>query len=93
MDVARKSIVAYRTGLALAPQAKADAAAAFDFLKEEARRVGRIRLNQKPLCDYLLDLALVQAEIQQLPVQFHTGFGDSDADLRQPANLYRPRAI
>ena len=80
--VALKSIIAYRTGLDIRPVAREDAAAAFVPLKEEARRVGQIRLASKPLCDYLVSLALEQAEAQELPFQFHTGFGDSDADLR-----------
>lgn len=80
--VALKSIIAYRTGLAIAPVAPAEAAAAFTPLKEEARQTGRVRLASKPLCDYLVKLALDQAVAQALPVQFHTGFGDSDADLR-----------
>src|SRR5262249_57532054 len=41
--------------------------------------------------DYLLRLALDAAARQTLPVQFHTGFGDTDVDLLQ-ANplLLRP---
>ncbi|MEW5956557.1 MAG: amidohydrolase family protein [Chloroflexota bacterium] len=80
--VALKSIIAYRTGLAIAPVSRAEAAATFAPLKEEARRAGRVRLASKPLCDYLVGLALEQAVAQAMPVQFHTGFGDSDADLR-----------
>jgi len=80
--VALKSIIAYRTGLAISPASRDEAAAAFIPLKAEARRTGRLRLASKPLCDYLVNQALEQAEAQELPVQFHTGFGDSDADLR-----------
>ncbi|HXF60302.1 MAG TPA: amidohydrolase family protein [Caldilineaceae bacterium] len=80
--VALKSIIAYRTGLALEPADPAAAEAAFARLKEQARRQGRIRLADKALCDHLVMLALVEAEKQALPVQFHTGFGDADADLR-----------
>lgn len=80
--VALKSIIAYRAGLAIGPVSRAEAAAAFAPLKEEARRAGRVRLASKLLCDYLVGLALEQAVAQALPVQFHTGFGDSDADLR-----------
>ena len=80
--VALKSIIAYRTGLDIAHASRAEAGAAFAPLKEEARRVGHIRLASKPLCDYLIEVALEQAAIQALPFQFHTGFGDSDADLR-----------
>lgn len=80
--VALKSIIAYRTGLDIAPISREEAAAAFLPLKEEARRAGCVRLASKPLTDYLVSVALQQAEAQELPFQFHTGFGDSDADLR-----------
>lgn len=80
--VGLKSIIAYRTGLAVQPTATAaGAAAAFVPVKEQARRDGRLRLAAKPLTDYLLLRALGIAERQALPVQFHTGFGDSDVDL------------
>lgn len=80
--VALKSIVAYRTGLALETVSESDAAAAFAELRNAAQRTGRVRLEQKPLCDFLLARALPLAADQGLPVQFHTGFGDRDADLR-----------
>jgi hypothetical protein len=51
-------------------------------VKEEARRNGRIRLASKPLGDYLVWQAVEVAAAQDLPLQLHTGFGDSDADLR-----------
>lgn len=80
--VALKSIIAYRTGLNLQPAARDEAAAVFSPLKEQARQAGQVRLAHKPLNDYLVWLVLELAEAQELPVQFHTGFGDSDADLR-----------
>lgn len=80
--VSLKSIIAYRTGLDIRATGRAEAAAQFGPLKEEARRAGRVRLASKPMCDYLVNAALEQAEAQELPFQFHTGFGDSDADLR-----------
>ncbi len=51
-------------------------------LKEEVRRVGHVRLVNKPLCDYLVWQAVELAAAPQLSVQFHTAFGDRDADLR-----------
>jgi uncharacterized protein len=89
--VGLKSIIAYRTGLAVGTPRRADAARAFRPLRAEARRAGRIRLAAKPLTDYLLRLALDAAARQALPLQLHTGFGDSDVDLLQ-ANplLLRP---
>jgi hypothetical protein len=79
--VALKSIIAYRTGLAVQPASVSDAAAAYGPVKEQAARDGRIRLASKPLNDYLLLRALEIAARQSLPVQFHTGFGDPDVDL------------
>jgi predicted TIM-barrel fold metal-dependent hydrolase len=89
--VALKSIIAYRTGLAIRETSRAEAAESFGPVKEQARREGKLRLATKPLNDYLVLRALDVAEKQGLPIQFHTGFGDSDVDLLQ-ANplLMRP---
>lgn len=79
--VALKSIVAYRTGLNIARWSKDQAAAAF----HEARATihdGTLRIQQKPLIDYLLHVAFVHAAEQEIPVQFHTGYGDTDTDMR-----------
>ena len=91
--VALKSIIAYRTGLDIEPVTRAEAAAAFKPLKEEARRAGHVRLATKPINDYLVGLALEAAAMQELPVQFHTGFGDRDADLRVANPLHLRRVI
>jgi hypothetical protein len=89
--VAFKSIAAYRTGLAIQKPDRREAAAAFKLWRKVAERDGRVRLASQPLGDFLLWIALEHAAVQALPVQFHTGFGDSDADL-QGANplLLRP---
>ena len=86
--VALKSIIAYRTGLAVRPTSRPDALAAFGPVKEQARRDGRLRLAAKPLNDYVLLLALQVAHRQALPVQVHTGFGDADLDLREANPLH-----
>jgi predicted TIM-barrel fold metal-dependent hydrolase len=86
--VGLKSIIAYRTGLRVQRASREDAAAAFGPVKERARREGRVRLADKPLNDYLLLRALEIAERQALPVQFHTGFGDADLDLREANPLH-----
>lgn len=78
--VAFKSIVAYRTGLNITRWSKDQAVAAF----HEARAAihdGQLRIAHKPLIDYLLHIAFVQAAEQQLPIQFHTGYGDKDVDM------------
>jgi uncharacterized protein len=80
--VGLKSIIAYRTGLAVKETSRDEAMGAFGPLKERARRDGRVRLAVKPLNDYLLLRALEIAERQALPLQIHTGFGDADLDLR-----------
>lgn len=86
--VGLKSIVAYRTGLAVGEAARSEAAAAYGPVKERARRAGRVRLADKPLNDYLVHRALEIAEGQEMPVQFHTGFGDGDLDLRTANPLH-----
>jgi hypothetical protein len=86
--VGLKSIIAYRTGLAVQPASRGDAAAAFGPVKERARRDGRVRLADKPLNDYLILRALEIAERQAMPVQIHTGFGDADLDLREANPLH-----
>jgi predicted TIM-barrel fold metal-dependent hydrolase len=86
--VALKSIIAYRTGLDVEDVSKSDARASFHEIKQNVKTQGSLRLASKPLCDYLLVLALDAARSQDLPVQFHTGFGDSDADLRTANPLH-----
>lgn len=81
--VALKSIVAYRTGLAVTPVSIGAAAEAFTAVKETARHSGQVRLDDPVLTPFFVWLALEQNVNQQLPLQFHTGFGDKDADLRQ----------
>ena len=77
-----KSIAGYRTGLAIRRWDRADAVTAFTVASNEARSTGAVRLGHKPLLDTLLHLAFEVAAAEQLPVQFHVGYGDPDADLR-----------
>jgi hypothetical protein len=79
--VGLKSIVAYRTGLAIRPPERGEPARAFAAARARVQREGFVRLADKPLNDHLVLLALAVAERQELPVQFHTGFGDADLDL------------
>src|ERR1700730_8793640 len=76
-----KSIVAYRGGLQVIERSKDEAAASFDEARG-AIRSGKLRISQKPLIDYLLYIAFRHAAEQGLPIQFHTGYGDSDTDMR-----------
>jgi hypothetical protein len=77
-----KSIAAYRGGLEIGSPDPAAARAAFGRLKETARRDGAVRIADKAFLDFTLHLALKQLAKQRLPLQFHTGYGDTDADLR-----------
>ena len=85
--VALKSIAAYRTGLDIRewPQEEADES----FQKyRRAAGAGPARLVHKPLLDTLLHVAFAQAARQEVPVQFHVGYGDSDTDLLLGNPLY-----
>ena len=79
---ALKSIVAYRTGLYISEWSKDEAVASFVEARTEAEVRGQIRIAHKPLIDYLLHIAFSIASKQRLPIQFHTGYGDSDTDMR-----------
>ncbi|MDX6224122.1 MAG: hypothetical protein QOE64_498 [Frankiales bacterium] len=72
-----KSVAAYRSGLAIGEPAPGEAGKAFEAM----RRGGQTRLAAKPLVDHVVLLAMDAARDQELPVQFHTGYGDADADL------------
>jgi hypothetical protein len=82
-----KSVVGYRTGLSIERWRRDDARAAFTSAREEVARSGAVRLGYKPLLDTLLHLAFEAAAAQELPVQFHVGYGDPDADLRKASPL------
>jgi uncharacterized protein len=79
---ALKSIVAYRTGLKIATWTKDEAVNAFREARAEAVEKGQLRITQKPLLDYLLHIAFAIAAERGLPIQFHTGYGDGDLDMR-----------
>lgn len=91
--VALKTIIAYRSGLAIGPSDVDGARADFTRLKKEMGRSDRLRLAQKSLVEFLLWQALDQAVTQDLPVQFHTGFGDNDADLLSANPLHLRHVI
>lgn len=79
---ALKSIVAYRTGLQVEEWSKDQAIISFKEARSDAQRTGTLRIAHKPLLDYLLHIAFQKAAEQHVPVQFHTGYGDSDTDMR-----------
>jgi hypothetical protein len=78
--VALKSIVAYRTGLNVREWTGEEAEASLGEFRRSAGE-GSARLAHKPLLDTLLHLAFAEAARQEVPVQFHVGYGDADTDL------------
>lgn len=88
-----KSVVGYRTGLSIERWRRDDARAAFTSAREEVARSGAVRLGYKPLLDTLLHLAFEAAAAQELPVQFHVGYGDSDVDLNRCDPLLLTRLL
>jgi uncharacterized protein len=85
--VALKSIAAYRTGLDIREWPREEAEESFHEYGRAAE-VGPARLVHKPLLDTLLHVAFVQAARQEVPVQFHVGYGDADTDLLLGNPLY-----
>jgi hypothetical protein len=79
--VGMKSVIAYRTGLHVEEVDRADAATAFAAVHEAGRRAGALRIESKPLLDYLTVIAVEESARQNVPIQFHTGLGDPDLDL------------
>src|SRR5215212_4293319 len=85
--VALKSIAAYRTGLDVREWPREEAEGSFREYKRAAE-AGSARLVHKPLLETLLHVAFVQAARQEVPVQFHVGYGDADTDLLLGNPLY-----
>ena len=77
-----KSVIAYRTGLAVERWEAGEVQTAYDALKRNLTPGELPKLTSKPLLDTALLLALRVARDVNLPVQFHTGYGDPDLDLR-----------
>jgi hypothetical protein len=90
--VALKTIVAYRSGLAIRAWDPADARRAYRQVIARVRAGGSPRLTEKPLLDTLVGIALEVAGETDRPLQIHTGFGDPDIDLVQ-ANPLQLRPI
>jgi predicted TIM-barrel fold metal-dependent hydrolase len=85
--VALKSIAAYRTGLDIREWPQKEAEESFHAYRRSAGE-GQARLAHKPLLDTLLHVAFVRAALQEVPVQFHVGYGDADTDLLLGNPLY-----
>jgi hypothetical protein len=85
--VALQRIAAYRTGLDIREWPREDAEGSFREY-ERGAQAGSARLDHKPLLDTLLHVAFAQAARQEVPVQFHVGYGDADTDLLLGNPLY-----
>jgi predicted TIM-barrel fold metal-dependent hydrolase len=79
--VALKSIAAYRTGLDIRRWSSEDAEASFAGARREVEVQGAVRIRHKPLLDTLLHVVFAEAAQQELPIQFHVGYGDTDTDM------------
>ncbi|MGH2448514.1 MAG: amidohydrolase family protein [Chloroflexota bacterium] len=90
--VGLKSIAAYRGGLVISRPESGEVEEAFQAARQNVEREGRLRLGYRPLHHFLLHVAFRAAAAQEVPVQFHTGYGDTDADLLL-ANPLHLRAI
>jgi uncharacterized protein len=71
-----KTVIAYRTGLAVDPTVSAD-----DAFRSVEADTSPVRGRAKPFRDYLLRQVFAQCADLGLPIQIHTGFGDSEIRL------------
>ncbi|KAM5431674.1 hypothetical protein McanMca71_004907 [Microsporum canis] len=88
LDVAGfKSIICYRSGLAVKKPATEDVLRSFNAYFQSMSTDGNSRIDSKPLNDYLILSVFNIIRQYQItsgrtkPVQFHTGLGDSDIEL------------
>ncbi|XP_019234169.1 PREDICTED: protein fluG [Nicotiana attenuata] len=78
--LAFKSIVAYRSGLAINTEVTEKEVE--EGLSDVLSAGNPIRISNKSFIDYIFVHALKVAQSYDLPMQIHTGFGDKDLDLR-----------
>jgi predicted TIM-barrel fold metal-dependent hydrolase len=93
-----KTVVCYRTGLDVEPdyeQAAQDVGAPFERYVERCIRKRKFRIERKALNDYLvlrtleiLSERLGGPDALSKPLQFHTGLGDNDINLKQSNPAY-----
>ncbi len=76
-----KSIAAYRAGLRLLPVDPAQLKAAYTDLHRQARAGDSLRISGETLCHSLLYEAAEEIAQLNVPLQFHSGYGDNDEDL------------
>ncbi|XP_020588866.1 protein fluG [Phalaenopsis equestris] len=88
--VAMKSIAAYRSGLQI--DTNVSKIVAEEGLLQDLQGGKPVRIKSKGFIDYIFTCSLEVAQSFNLPVQIHTGFGDTDLDLRQ-CNPLHLRAV
>ncbi|MDA8197554.1 MAG: amidohydrolase family protein [Actinomycetota bacterium] len=77
-----KSIAGYRGGLEISPlHSRDEIVTGFNQLKKAERSGERVRLANRPLLESLVYRAFLHASRQNLPIQFHVGYGDHDVNL------------
>ncbi len=81
--VAFKSIIAYRFGLDYEKTGLKSAKVEYNLIRGK-----KLRLDYKKLLCYLLEIAMLIAVKHNIPMQFHTGFGDADLNLLKANPLY-----
>ncbi|GAB2272270.1 hypothetical protein Dimus_007090 [Dionaea muscipula] len=86
--VGLKSIAAYRSGLEIDTSTSKNAAE--NGLTAVLSGGKPLRISDKSFIDYIFTRSLEVAQLFDLPVQIHTGFGDKDLDLRlaNPLHLW-----
>ena len=80
--IAFKSICSSRTGLDIQSHSKDEVKSSFYAIQQEIKEQPP-RLDDKPLIDFLLIQALEVAAKHQLPIQFSTGFGNGNTNIKQ----------
>ncbi|KAG6828035.1 hypothetical protein H0H92_009572 [Tricholoma furcatifolium] len=90
-NVGFKTVVCYRTGLAVSPKPPSleELLPAISILYEKSKTRPETRLQEKVLNDYVVHLAMSVSAEHATPIQFHTGLGDNDMllDLGAPKHL------
>jgi len=81
--VAFKSIIAYRSGLAIRAWTAGQVSHAYRTVMTRVQAGGTTRLTEQPLLDTLVTVTLEVCRDTERPLQFHSGFGDPDVDLLQ----------
>jgi predicted TIM-barrel fold metal-dependent hydrolase len=79
--VGLKSIIAYRSGLAVRRWDDTESDASYREALARVRRGGSPRLTERPLLDALFAITAEVCARTGRPLQVHAGFGDPDIDL------------